>query len=286
MLGAIIGDIVGSRFETRNTIFSRSFKSKDFDFLTEKNRPTDDSIMTMAVAKAIFNCYGDYSKLSNNTIKYMQEFGRKIEYANYGGTFRKWIWLKKPKPYNSFGNGAGMRVSPVAFVAKSLDECKKLAASVTEVTHNHPEGLKGAEAIAICCWLAINGKTKEEIKDYVNEHYYILDFTINQIREEFSWDVSCQGTIPQSIMCFLESSSYEDCIRNAVSLGGDSDTIAAMAGGIAECFYGFYEEAFTIPEHYCKHDMLCYVQALEVLFNNYKGSLLPETKKLLSNMNY
>ena len=176
-----------------------------------------------------------------------------------------------------------MRISPVAFVAETLGECKSLAKAVTEVTHNHSEGLKGGEAVAVSCWLARNGKSKEEIRAYVNENYYHLDFTIDQIRDEYSWDVTCQGSIPQSIECFLESTDFEDCIRAAVSLGGDSDTMAAIAGGIAECFYGLPDEAHKIAEHYCWPDMFCYIQALEVLYNGYEGPLLPETEKLLSN---
>jgi len=283
MLGAIIGDIVGSRFETRNTILSRSFKSKEFDLFTEKNRPTDDSIMTMAVSKAVFECNGDYSELAQKTVTCMQEFGRKEKYANYGGTFRSWIWAETPEPYNSFGNGAGMRISPVAFIAKSLDECKVLSKSVTEVTHNHPEGLKGGEAVAVCCWMARHGSSKEELRDCINENYYSLDFTIEQIRPGYSWDVTCQGSIPQSIKCFLESTDYEDCIRNAVSLGGDSDTMAAIAGGIAECYYGLPDEVHKIAEQYCRADMFCYVQALEVLYNGYEGPRLTETEHLISN---
>lgn len=283
MLGAILGDISGSCFESKNTLPGNAFKSKDFEFFNDFSEATDDSIMTMAIAKSVWNSRNNFSRLGENAIKAMQEFGRIVKYARYGGTFRNWIWTDNPKPYNSFGNGAAMRVSPVAFVAKSLEECRQFAIMVTEVTHNHPEGIKGGCCEAECVWLAKNGASKSEIKNYVEKNYYDLNFTIDEIRPKYIWDVTCQGSLPQAIKCFLESDSYEDSVRLAVSLGADSDTQAAMAGAIAEAFYGLPEESHKIAEQYCLPEMFCYVQALEYLYNGYRGKLLKETEKLLKN---
>lgn len=283
MLGAILGDIIGSRFEFRNNIPMNAFKSKDFDLFNKDSKATDDSIMTMAIAKSVWESHVDWNSLGKNAIAAMQEFGRKVKYAGYGGSFRNWIWMEKPEPYNSFGNGSAMRVSPVAFVAKSLEECHQFAVAVTEVTHNHPEGVKGGVCESECVWLAKNGASKDDIKKYVEENYYDLNFSIDEIRPSYKWDVTCQGSLPQAIKCFLESNSFEDAVRLAVSLGGDSDTQAAMAGAIAEAFYGLPDEAFKIAERYCLPEMLCYVQALEYEYNGFKGNLLDETKRLLKN---
>ncbi len=285
MLGAILGDIIGSCFESKNTLFGNAFKSKDFELFNEFSEATDDSIMTMAISKALWNSRNDFARLGENAIKSMQEFGRKVKYAKYGGTFRSWIWTDNPKPYNSFGNGAAMRVSPVSFVAKTIEECHHFAVAVTEVTHNHPEGIKGGCCEAECVWLAKNGASKSEIKNHVEKNYYDLNFTIDEIRPKYIWDVTCQGSLPQAIKCFLESDSYEDAVRLAVSLGADSDTQAAMAGAIAEAFYGLPEESHKIAERYCLPEMFCYVQALEYIYNGYRGELLKETEKLLENEN-
>ncbi|MCR5208441.1 MAG: ADP-ribosylglycohydrolase family protein [Eubacterium sp.] len=233
MLGAIIGDIVGSRYEWNN------IKTKDFGLFADECEPTDDSIMSLAVAKAILDFDGDYEKLSADSVKYMREVGQNYPNCGYGGNFFFWIFSPEtPKPYNSFGNGSAMRVSACGFAAGSLDEAKKLSEAVTRVSHNHPEGLKGAEAVAAAIYLARTGASISEIRGYINDNYYKLDFTLDEIREGYSFDVSCQGSTPQALEAFLESTSFEDAIRNAVSIGGDSDTIAAMAGGIAEAYYG------------------------------------------------
>lgn len=232
MLGAIIGDIVGSRFEWHNN------KTKDFTFLTHSSFVTDDSIMSLAIAKAILMCNGDYQKLSEFAVKCMQEVGRPYPHCGYGGMFRHWIYSDDPAPYNSFGNGAAMRVSACGFAATSLKEAVNMSRMVTEVTHNHPEGIRGAEATTVAIFLARQGKSILEIRDYINAHYYPMDFTLEGIREEYSFDETCQGTVPQALMAFFESEGFEDTIRNAISLGGDSDTLAAIAGGIAETYYG------------------------------------------------
>ena len=231
MLGAIIGDIAGSRFEWDNC------KSKDFELLSGDCHPTDDSNMTLAVALAILRSDGDWTKLPELAVECMREFGRQYPHG-YGGRFRQWLRSDDPQPYGSWGNGSAMRVSPCAWAASSLEEALQLSDAVTCVTHNHPEGIKGARAVTAAVWLARQGAGKTEIRKHIRENYYPLDFTLDRIRESYSFDVSCQGSVPQAIEAFLESEGFEDAVRNAVSIGGDSDTIAAMAGSIAEAFYG------------------------------------------------
>lgn len=244
MIGAIIGDIAGSRFEFNN------HRSKNFELFTPECRLTDDSIMTLAVAKAIMEArknkefsisgFGNkfYTLVENMTVKYMQEIGRKYPYCGYGGMFGQWVFSNNPKPYNSFGNGAAMRVSPAGFVAKTEEEAKRLSAAVTAVTHNHAEGIKGAEAVAVAIFMARNGLTRNEIRKRINTDYYPLGFTIDEIRGTYQFNETCQGTVPQAIEAFLESSGFEDAIRTAISTGGDSDTLAAITGSIAEAYYG------------------------------------------------
>ena len=233
MLGAIIGDIVGSRFEWDN------IKSKDFEFFTNDCGVTDDSIMSLAICKAILEFDGDYDKLSENAIKYMRSVGQNYRNCGYGGHFYHWIFQQgTPEPYNSFGNGSAMRVSACGFAANSLEQAKRFSEAVTKVSHDHPEGLKGAEAVTVAIYLARTGATIPEIRKHITENYYDLDFTLDEIRPDYSFSEICQTSTPQAIEAFLESTSYEDAIRNAISIGGDSDTIAAMAGGIAEAYYG------------------------------------------------
>lgn len=231
MLGAIIGDIVGSRWEFN------PIKTKDFEYLEPgKNRFTDDTVMTIAIAYALLNCshidrLGEAAKLS------MLYFGNKYPTAGYGKMFIDWLFSDDPKPYNSFGNGAAMRVSPCGEMARSIEEAKELSRRVTEVTHNHPEGIKGAEAVAVSIYLAKSGKSLEEIKEYINDNYYPMNFTLDKIRDSYQFDATCQGSVPQALMCAFEANSFEDAIRNAVSLGGDSDTLAAIAGSVAGSHY-------------------------------------------------
>lgn len=232
MLGAIIGDIVGSRFEWNN------IKTKKFDLLTYKCFPTDDSIMTLALAQAILVSKPDYSDLSKNAVECMQAVGRNYPDCGYGGKFREWMFSDNPQPYNSFGNGAAMRVSAAGFAADSLAEAKMLAKKITEVTHNHPEGLKGAEATAVAIYMARTGSSILEIRDCIDQNYYPMNFTLDGIRATYQFSETCQDTVPQALMAFFESSGFEDAIRNAISIGGDSDTIAAICGGVAEAYYG------------------------------------------------
>ena len=260
MVGAIAGDIAGSRFEFCN------LKSKKFVLLAAADEVewgppssfTDDTVMTLAVAQALADWRAsgssDYGEMSAVAVRAMQDFGRRYPRAGYGGHFAQWISETKPQPYNSWGNGAAMRVSACGWAGRTLDEVKAMSRAVTEVTHNHPEGIKGAEATAVCVFLARQGKSKDEIKAYVCEHYYPLDFSLDEIRPSYEFHVSCQGSVPQALEAFFESTSFEDAIRNAISIGGDSDTIGAICGAVAEAFYGVPDEirakAMTfLPKH-------------------------------------
>jgi len=244
MLGAIIGDIVGSRFEFNN------YRNKNFELFGDGCFATDDSIMTLAVAKAIMEAMKNvqqsidvydrdfHSRLFDFTVKYMQEIGRKYPNCGFGGMFYGWVFSDSPKPYNSYGNGAAMRISPVGFVAQSESDVSNLSRTVTAVTHDHEEGIKGATATAMAIYMARNGAQKNEIRKHITREYYPLDFKIDDIRSTYRFNETCQETVPQAIECFLESDSFEDSIRIAISLGGDSDTIAAITGAIAEAYYG------------------------------------------------
>jgi ADP-ribosylglycohydrolase len=225
MLGAMIGDMVGSVYEWHN------IKTTDFVLFKSNSTFTDDTVLTAATAKALMT-EGDY------TVAY-QDFARRYPGRGYGGNFSQWIWDENRQPYNSWGNGSAMRVSPVGFAfdtaGKVLTEAERSAA----VTHNHPEGIKGAQATALAILLARQGAAMKDIRDEIaNRFEYNLDRTLAEIRPGYAFDVSCQGSVPEAIIAFLESESYEDAIRKAVSLGGDSDTIACITGGIAEAYYG------------------------------------------------
>jgi len=250
MIGAIIGDIVGSRFEFNN------HRSKEFELFADDCEATDDSIMTLAVAKAIMEtdkekvssapgCEHDsdyYTLLSKMTVKYMQEIGRQYPHCGFGGSFARWVINDDPKPYNSYGNGAAMRISPAGYAARTEEEAIGLSESITRVTHNHPEGIKGAEATAVAIFMARRGSTRKEIRDKIDSSYYPIDFTTDEIRDTYAFNETCQDTVPQAIAAFLESTSFEDAIRIAISIGGDSDTVAAITGSIAEAYYGVPED--------------------------------------------
>ena len=237
MLGAIIGDIIGSPYEWHN------IKRKDFALFRRRSHFTDDTVMTVAVAEALLiaknrGLLDDEAAVKELLIDAMHKWGNEYPNAGYGGSFIGWLALESAEPYNSWGNGSAMRVSPAGWMADDLDGTRRLARWTAEVTHNHPEGVKGAESVASAIFLARTGASKQEIKEYVvSEFGYDLDRTCDEIRPDYEFDVSCQGSVPESIIAFLEGEDFEDVIRNAVSLGGDSDTIAAMAGSIAEAFY-------------------------------------------------
>lgn len=247
MIGALIGDIIGSVYEFNN------IKSTDFELFYEESYFTDDTVMTLAVAKWLIE---DDTHTEQHLIRCMQELGRRYPDAGYGGTFYRWIFQDDPQPYNSWGNGAGMRVSPVGLYAKTLDEALRLAEITASVSHNHPEGIKGAQAIASCVFLCKEGKTKVEIKDYIENTFgYDLNRTIDEIRPNYRFDVSCQGSVPEAIIAFLEGNSFEEVLRLAISLGGDSDTIACMACGIAACMYPIPDDIAEICDEILTDDL-------------------------------
>jgi len=224
IIGAIAGDIIGSVFEWRNV------KSTNFDLFSPNSRFTDDSVLTLATMHALLNDI-DYAQAYH-------KFGRDFCFAGYGPSFSKWISSDNPKPYNSWGNGSAMRVSPVGWFYNNIDDTLLAAKKSAEVTHNHPEGIKGAQSVAAAIFLARNGKSKDEIKSYIIDKFgYNLNRKLDDIRPNYEFDVSCQGSVPEAIIAFLESDNFENAIRLAVSIGGDSDTIACITGGIAEAFY-------------------------------------------------
>jgi ADP-ribosylglycohydrolase len=225
MFGAIAGDVIGSVYE------HRSIKTTDFPLFQKCSRFTDDTVLTVAVAYAILQKV-DYAVS-------LRMFGRKYHDAGYGSAFFGWIFEDDGQPYNSWGNGSAMRVSPVGFAFDTLDQVLYEAKRSAEVSHNHPEGIKGAQATALAVFLARKGESKATVKNEISRRFgYDLDRTIDSIRLNYSFDVSCQGSVPEAIIAFLDSDDYEDTIRKAISLGGDSDTLACIAGGIAHAFYG------------------------------------------------
>jgi ADP-ribosylglycohydrolase len=225
MIGAIAGDIIGSVYEYRQ------IKTKDFPLFDSRCEFTDDTVLTVAVADAILS--------GRPYIKSVREIGRRYPGAGYGGAFVQWLHSDNPRPYNSWGNGSAMRVSPVGFAFSSEDEVLQHATMTAEISHNHPEGIKGAQATALAVFLARTGTAKELIRSRIAEDFgYDMERTVDDIRPGYAFDVSCQGTVPEAIIAFLDSDSYEDAVRNAISLGGDSDTLACITGGIAEAFYG------------------------------------------------
>ena len=306
MIGAIVGDIAGSRFEFHNR------KTKDFTLLVsrdevpERPRPkkgdkprrlgeallgggsllssmlkdnavqerscyfTDDSVMTLAVADAIMKWReaggGPYYALSAEAVMSMQAFGRRYPHAGYGGAFRRWLGAANPEPYNSWGNGAAMRVSACGWAGRTLDDVKAMSRAVTEVTHNHPEGIKGAEATAVATFFARTGTSMDEIKEVVVRDYYPLDFTLDEIRPGYEFDVSCQGSVPQALEAFFESTSFEDAIRNAISIGGDSDTIGAICGAVAGAFYGVPDDICAKAETFLDVHLLKTLHDFERVF--------------------
>lgn len=237
MLGAIIGDIVGSPYEFG------SDKTKEFELLIPECRPTDDSIMTIAVgcACAEANC-DDEEEFKAILIERMQEIGNQYPDAGYGRMFYSWLTDDNPEPYGSTSNGSTMRVSPVAWAVDTLEDAERLARWSAEITHDSFEGIRGAQAVAASIFLARTGTEKNEIRNYIEKEYYNLDFTVDEIRPGYSHNMSCDKSVPQAIVCFLDSTDFEDAVRNAVSLGGDCDTQACIAGAIAEAYYGIPDE--------------------------------------------
>jgi ADP-ribosylglycohydrolase len=252
ILGAVIGDIVGSTHEFRKN------KEYNFDFYTDNNHCTDDTVMTIAVADWLVSTP---RPISNDTLpSIMRKWGKRYPLAGYGGMFKRWLvspYEADQRPYNSFGNGAGMRVSACGYFAKSLDEALHLAKLSAEVSHNHPEGIKGAQAIASAIFLARQQMHKDKIRTYIEQAFgYDLSRTCDDIRPDYDFDETCQGTCPEAIIAFLDSNDFEDAIRLAISLGGDSDTIGAMTGGIAAAYYGIPDKIARKALEYIPEDMI------------------------------
>lgn len=242
MYGAILGDIIGSPYE-----FDRGNKTKTFPLFSRKSSFTDDTVMTVAIADALLH--------NISPVKTMQKWGHAYPYESYGVRFSQWLNATNPKPYNSYGNGAAMRVSPAGWLGNDIEQVDLLAKKVTEVTHNHPEGIKGAQAVARAVYLARHKVDKTKIKAEMESYGYNLSRTCNQIRPKYHHVESCQKTVPEAITAFLESTDFEDAIRLAVSLGGDCDTLAAITGSIAEAFYGVPVELKKKADSYLKADL-------------------------------
>lgn len=237
MIGAIAGDIIGSVYE------AHSIKTTEFPLFVAKSTFTDDSVLTLGIAKALLFRKKRRKKYTKNEIRQIykeniRNLGIKYPNAGYGGTFYKWLFKKIDKPYNSYGNGSAMRVSPIGFAFNSVEKVLNEAKYSAEITHNHPEGIKGAQAVALSIFLARKGFKKKEIKNEIEKRFeYNLNKRVNNIRKSYGYDISCQGSVPEAIITFLESKNYEDSIRLAISIGGDSDTIACINGGIAQAYY-------------------------------------------------
>lgn len=229
MFGALVGDIIGSHFEFNNT------KSKDFTFFNDDTRFTDDSVLTLAISKYFLTFLKETNK--DELIKIVKETAQKYVNAGYGPSFLRWINSNSSLPYNSYGNGAAMRVSPVAYVSNSLEETIKLSDFFNSITHNHEEGLKGARCIATSIYLLLHGATKSEVKEYVEKNYYQLNFAYQDLVQNYKFEISCQKSVPQAIYIFLISKNYIDALRNAISIGGDSDTISDMVLALSEAYY-------------------------------------------------
>ena len=253
MIGAILGDIVGSIYEFDN------IKTKDFELFDKDCVFTDDSVMTVAVAEALMR-YSDINKeniedFKKTLIEVMHEIGNKYPDCGYGGRFLVWMRRRIKEPYNSYGNGSAMRVSPVGRYAKSLEQAEMIAKASAEITHNHPEGIKGAVVTAGAIFLAKSGATMDDIRDYVSR-YYTINFTLDKIRPYYDFDETCQGSVPQAMQAFFESCGFEDAIRNAISIGGDSDTLGAITGAVAEAYYGIPDDLGETALSYLDHRLL------------------------------
>ncbi len=261
MYGAILGDMIGAPYE-----FDRGGKTKDFEMFNEAVQFTDDTAMTVAVADALLGLPedADDETVKEAVVRSMQEWGHKYPWAGYGARFFGWLGQEDPQPYGSWGNGSAMRVSSAGWLYDTLEETRRMARLTAEVTHNHPEGIKGAEATASAIFMARTGSSKEEIKEYVvREFGYDLSRTCDEIRPDYHHVESCQKTVPEAITAFMEGNDFEDVIRTAVSLGGDCDTLTCIAGSIAEAFYGVPEEMKYECEDRLPEDMLDVLEEFE-----------------------
>ncbi len=260
MLGAILGDIIGSSYE-----FDRGEMTKDFELFTDYSTPTDDSVMTIALADALLSCNENDSDedIQKVVIERMQAWGNRYPYAGYGSRFIHWLSDRDPKPYGSYGNGSAMRVSSAGWLYDSLEKTRKMARLSAEVSHNHPEGIKGAECTAAVIYLARTNHSMDEIKDYVEKEFaYDCSETLEQMRLRHRHVESCMDSLPKALRSFYDGTSYEDVVRNAVSLGGDTDTIGAIAGSMAEAYFG-------IPDDLVDECLKRIPESFKVVINRY-----------------
>lgn len=253
LYGAIIGDIAGSRFEAHD------YKGKDFEFFNYEDRFTDDTVMTIAIYEACKeikeNGYTDSLVIEECFRDSMVKWGREYPGVGYGGRFCEWLFSDDPQPYNSWGNGSAMRASAIGWMFDTIEEVERMAELSANPTHNHPEGIKGAKAVAVSVFLARTGHSKREIKKYIESTLKYKLHRCGFVRPFYKFDVSCQGTIPVAIESFIEGKDFEDSVRTAISMGGDSDTIGAITGSIAEAFYGIDQKLIDVCNNYLSEEI-------------------------------
>lgn len=261
MYGAITGDIIGSQFE-----FDRGNKSREFELFGKNCEYTDDTVMTVAVAEALLDAGkdADETTVKEKLICSLKKWGKKYPYAGYGNRFKLWVLSDKSEPYGSYGNGSGMRVSPVGWLYDSMERTREVARWTAEITHNHPEGIKGAESTAAAIFMARHHAAFEEISNYIEDEFgYDLSRTLDEIRPDYCHVEDCMKTMPEAFTCFLEAGSYEECIRNVMYIGGDTDTLGAIAGAIAEAYWGIPEDLIRKAKEYLPDDIKAVVERFE-----------------------
>ena len=261
MYGAITGDIIGSQFEV-----DRGNKSREFELFGKKCEYTDDTVMTVAVAEALLDAGKDADEktIKEKLISSLKKWGKKYPYAGYGNRFKLWVLSDKSEPYGSYGNGSGMRVSPVGWLYDSMERTREVARWTAEITHNHPEGIKGAESTAAAIFMARHHAAFEEISNYIEDEFgYDLSRTLDEIRPDYCHVEDCMKTMPEAFTCFLEAGSYEECIRNVMYIGGDTDTLGAIAGAIAEAYWGIPEDLIRKAKEYLPDDIKAVVERFE-----------------------
>ena len=261
MYGAITGDIIGSQFE-----FDRGNKSREFELFGKNCEYTDDTVMTVAVAEALLDAGKDADEktVKEKLICSLKKWGKKYPYAGYGNRFKLWVLSDKSEPYGSYGNGSGMRVSPVGWLYDSMERTREVAIWTAEITHNHPEGIKGAESTAAAIFMARHHAAFEEISNYIEDEFgYDLSRTLDEIRPDYCHVEDCMKTMPEAFTCFLEAGSYEECIRNVMYIGGDTDTLGAIAGAIAEAYWGIPEDLIRKAKEYLPDDIKAVVERFE-----------------------
>lgn len=261
MYGAITGDIIGSQFE-----FDRGNKSREFELFGKNCEYTDDTVMTVAVAEALLDAGkdADETTVKEKLICSLKKWGKKYPYAGYGNRFKLWVLSDKSEPYGSYGNGSGMRVSPVGWLYDSMERTREVARWTAEITHNHPEGIKGAESTAAAIFMARHHAAFEEITNYIEDEFgYDLSRTLDEIRPDYCHVEDCMKTMPEAFTCFLEAGSYEECIRNVMYIGGDTDTLGAIAGAIAEAYWGIPEDLIRKAKEYLPDDIKAVVERFE-----------------------